>query len=168
MYQSIAPAWKEAPFLRLLPPFITGILLQWYTTPAVSWLLTTSATAALLLLFIHTAPIAARFRLRTLSGICINALLLSAGALITYLNHPANKPGWLPLHYNQQGSIKAVLQEPLVRKTNSYKATAAAKQLFHNGNLTPVNGNIIVYFNPRVKVTDLSYGSIITISSSPP
>jgi competence protein ComEC len=164
MYQSIAPAWKEAPFLRLLPPFITGILLQWYTTPAVSWLLTTSATAALLLLFIHTAPIAARFRLRTLSGICINALLLSAGALITYLNHPANKPGWLPLHYNQQGSIKAVLQEPLVRKTNSYKATAAAKQLFHNGNLTPVNGNIIVYFNPRVKVTDLSYGSIITIN----
>ncbi|HEY4874411.1 MAG TPA: hypothetical protein VIH86_02460 [Puia sp.] len=24
------PAWKEAPFLRLLVPFILGIIVQWY------------------------------------------------------------------------------------------------------------------------------------------
>lgn len=164
MYQPLVPAWKEAPFLRLLPPFITGILIQWYAMPALHLLASTLIAAALPLAFIQIIPVATRFRLQHISAICINALLLVTGALITYFNHPANNKNWLPLHYSKQQSIKAVLQEPLVHKARSYKATAAVRQLYINGNITPVSGNIIIYFSSDVKVTDLTYGSTIIIN----
>jgi competence protein ComEC len=164
MSQPIVPAWKEAPFLRLLPPFIAGILLQWYLMPALPWPAAILTAAALPLAFIQTRPIAVRFKLRTLQAICINLLLLAAGMLITYFNHPANRQNWLPLHYTGKENIKAVLQEPPVHKARSYKAIVAARQVYSNGRLVPVSGNIIVYFSRGVKVTDLSYGSIIIIN----
>lgn len=163
MSQSITPAWKEAPFLRLLPPFITGILLQWYLILPLLLPACALATAVITLVYIHTAPVTTRFRLRRLTGACINILLLVTGMLTLYFNYPANKQSWLPLHYQGHESIRAVLQEPLLPKPRSFKATAAAQQLFSNGNITNVSGNIIVYFSRDVKVTDLSYGSIIII-----
>lgn len=166
MPQSIVPVWKEAPFLRLLPPFITGILLQWYIMPALLWPLCILTAAATTLVCIHIAPVTTRFKLRKLTGACINILLLLTGMLITYFNHPANKHSWLPLHYKGHESIKAILQEPLLPKARSFKATATAQQLFSNGNITNVSGRIIVYFSRQVKSTDLSYGSIIIINKA--
>ena len=166
MPQSIVPVWKEAPFLRLLPPFITGILLQWYVMPALPWPLCASTAAATTLVYIHAAPVTTRFRLRKLTGACINILLLATGMLITYFNHPASKQSWLSKHYKGDESIIAVLQEPLLPKARSFKSTASVQQLFTNGKITTVSGNIIVYFAREVKSTDLSYGSIIIINKA--
>lgn len=132
--------------------------------PPLPWLLSAMASALLALACIHTATVTRRFKLQQLTGTCINLLLLVAGALITYFNHPSHKQSWLPFHYNGNQSVKAVLQEPLVTKPKSYKATAAAQQLFSNDSITSVSGNIIVYFSRDVQIPDLSYGSIIIIN----
>ncbi len=161
---SLVPAWKEAPFLRLLPPLIGGILFQWYIMPAPALLLSILATAVPALLCLQALPIKLRFRLRFLNGIIINVLLVIIGSFIVYFNYPANKKDWLSYHYSGHESIQAVLQEPLSAKNRSFKAIAAAKKLFDNGNITNVSGNIIVYFSRDMKPPDLSYGSIIIIN----
>jgi len=163
MSLSMVPAWKETPFLRLLPPFITGILFQWYLELEHWLLLVTLATAMLVLILLAIAPLALRFRLQWLTGIAINLLLVTAGALIVHFNNAANKKDWLPCHYKEQ-SVEVILQEPLSAKINSYKTTASATRLISNDNATPVSGNIIIYFSHSVQVTDLSYGSIIIIN----
>lgn len=156
--------WKESPFLRLMPPLITGILLQHYIPLAITLLWTAVAAATLAATAFHLITALQRFRLRLLTGIIINTLIICCGALITHYNQPANKPGWLGNTYTKHGTIKAVLQEPLSKKERSYKTIAAARQLYINDSIVPLTGRIIVYFSKDVQPSQLSYGSTIIIN----
>ena len=76
--------WKQAPFIRLLPPLIAGIIVQYYfPLPVIaSWRLTGISLCGLTLYSLFTPY--TRFALQCLTGICIHLLLFSAGALLTY------------------------------------------------------------------------------------
>ena len=160
---SFIPVWKEAPFLRLLLPFITGIFLQWYLQPQVtwSWVAITATSAALLTL--RFAGPGTRFRLRQVTGILIHLLIIPCGAIVSWYHHPANDGQWLIHHYSNQ-TVKAVVQEPLSQKPHSFKTIATVKQVYNGNNITPVNGNIIVYFSTAVNPREISYGSILLIN----
>ncbi|HEX6191918.1 MAG TPA: ComEC/Rec2 family competence protein [Chitinophagaceae bacterium] len=161
---SIIPAWKESPFLRLLPPFIAGILLQWYLPLPVVWcwiiiIVTSTALMALQLASVHL-----RFKLRYITGILLNILIILCASIVTWYHHPAHIPDALITRYNNVQMIKAVLQEPLSQKKNSHKATASARELYHDGKITKTTGNIIIYFSRAVDPREISYGSIIIIN----
>lgn len=161
---SFIPAWKEAPFLRLLLPFIAGILLQWYLQPQVSWSWAAIAATSAALLVLHTAPTLLRFKLQYVTGILINLLIIACGALVSWHNHPAHSFKSLTQQYSQGQMVKAVLQEPLSQKKNSYKAVAAVRQLYDHNNIIEASGNITVYFSHSVNPREISYGSIIIIN----
>lgn len=156
--------WKESPFLRLMPPLITGILLQYYLplTNTLLWTAVAAATLAATAFQLITAL--QRFRFRLLTGIAINTLIVCCAALITHYNQPFNKSGWVGDTYTGKGSIKVVLQEPLSKKQNSYKAIAAARQLYINDSIVHLTGNIIVYFSKDAQPSVLSYGSTLIIN----
>ncbi|HEY0678011.1 MAG TPA: ComEC/Rec2 family competence protein [Chitinophagaceae bacterium] len=164
MTLSIVPIWKEAPFLRLLPPFITGILLQWYLDFSLPFIIIALIVTALSLVVIQNVSIATRFRLQWITGLTLNLALMCTGSMITYHNQPAHTSTWLGNHYKEEGKIKAVLQEPLASKSKSFKAVASVHQLYMNDSIVSVNGNIILYFSRQVKYTELSYGSTIIIN----
>ena len=133
---SIIPAWKESPFLRLLPPLITGIIIQWYLPLSVlwCWLIITATGAALMAL--QLASVHLRFKLKSITGCLLNILIISCGSIVTWYHHPAHVSDGLITTYNNVQMIKAVLQEPLSQKKNSYKATASAQELYHDGKIT--------------------------------
>lgn len=161
---SYIPLWKEAPFIRLLLPFIAGIVAQWYLQlpPHWSWI-TISATSAGLLAFQAASPLL-RFRLKFVTGALINLFIFSCATLITRYHHPAHTQTWLATNYTTSHQVRAVLQEPLSQKKNSLKSIAAATQLYHGGRITPVSGNIVTYFSQTVDPREISYGSIIIIN----
>lgn len=76
--------WKQAPFVRLLPPLIAGIIVQYYLPLPVinSWRLTGISLCGLTLYAMFSAR--TRFTLSWLTGVCLHLLLFSAGALLTY------------------------------------------------------------------------------------
>jgi competence protein ComEC len=156
--------WKESPFLRLLPPLIAGILLQQYLPSAITFLWFAVAAAMLAATAFQLIPALHLFRLRVLTGISVNVLILCCGCLITYYNQPFNKPGWFENTYHGHGNVKVVLQEPLSKKNKSYKALAAARQLYIGDSIVHLTGNIIVYFSSNVQSSALSYGSTIIIN----
>jgi competence protein ComEC len=160
---SKVPIWKEAPFLRLLPPFITGIFLRWHVNFPVNsaWIAFLTITA--LLLSIHQARLHFRFRFNTISGILLNLLLLVAGILLTGYHDPLSHPRWISSKYEGH-PVKATLQAPLSPKARSYKTIAAANQLIAPGKSIPVNGNLLIYFSKEVDPTVLSYGSVILVN----
>ena len=161
---SIIPAWKESPFLRLLSPFIAGIIIQWYLQfhAAWSWTLIVAASAGLLLL--HTTQIHYRFKVRYLTGILLKILIVSCGAIVTWINHPNNGKHSINSKYIIGQPVKAIVQEPLSQKKNSYKTTASVQALLDNDRLIKASGNIIVYFSLAVDPREISYGSIIMIN----
>ena len=161
---SIIPAWKESPFLRLLPPFIAGIILQWYLQYNVVWCWSVIVATSVALLALLTTSVNVLYKFRFVIGILLNMLLIACGSVITWHHHLAHDPDALINTYNNAQTVKAVLQEPLSQKKNSHKATASSRELYHDGKITATNGNIIIYFSHAVDTREISYGSIIIIN----
>src|SRR5689334_10601161 len=75
--------WKEAPFIRLFLPFLTGIIFQYYySLPGlVHGLLAIACIIGLAGLSFQ--PIAVQFRMRIIPGVLLHLLLFATGALLT-------------------------------------------------------------------------------------
>lgn len=158
--------WKEAPFLRLIIPLITGIVLQWNFNIAavVSW----SSLLISLLFFIVLSfgKIGFLFKWNKLNGISINILLIALGMLLGYYKNIAHNKGWISNYYHPGNALQLTLQEPLSEKAKSFKAIASVSLLADSNNVRPVKGNIILYFQKDSAIPALDYGSQIIITKN--
>lgn len=161
--------WKQVPFLRLVIPFMAGILLQWYGgwIVAPSWILFAGGATGLVL-FNRRAAFR-QYKFGWINGVFINALLLAAGLLMAYYKDLSHHQEWLNRFYHEKDIITATLEEPLSEKANSFKANASVQQVFRNDSLFPVKGNIIIYFRKdsnSSQLRQLGYGSQVIFSKS--
>src|SRR6266498_2847239 len=138
--------WKKAPFLRLLVPLIIGIILQWQLQlPAtLSWSVFSISLAALFTGFL--LPQFTRFRFTALSGVAVAFIFLSFGSLLICYKDVRRDPKWFGNYYNGNNLISVRLTEPLVEKTNSYKAIATVTSVGAEGKKFPTSGEVIIYF----------------------
>ena len=140
------PVWKSSPFLRLLPPFIAGILLHWYTQPSFRIEILSAAFSIALFFSFLFLPLAFRFRFQWLHGIALNLVICCSGAMLTYQKDIRNGSGWFGRYYNDSALIIAKINEPPVEKDKSFKAEAVAEEMMINGSMKKVTGKLIVYF----------------------
>lgn len=154
---------KEAPFLRLLFPFITGIMLQWhFHLPPIS-LIIACILAALYLLCSFRLPAIKKFSLGWVNGLVIAMALAATGALLAWLHDIRNNQKWIGHHYNEQQWLAVSLEENLVTKKKSYKANARVQYLVLKDSVQPVTGKLIIYFKKDSAASGLSYGSTLLI-----
>jgi len=161
--------WKQAPFLRLVSPFMGGILLQWYSAwpLAADWILFFAGISGLI--FFNSRATFRQYKLGWINGIFINVLFLAAGLLMAYYKDISHQQQWLNRVYNNNDIIAATLEEPLAEKANSFKANASVQRIFRNDRVFEVKGNIIVYFRKDSgsnQLRQLGYGSQIVFSQS--
>ncbi len=84
LQNSKVPFWKGMPFIRLLPPFIIGIILQWYLQFSLSLIIVATVCFGLALLLFSFLPLAVRFTLRFVQGVIIYVLMTGFGAFTTW------------------------------------------------------------------------------------
>lgn len=151
--------WKKIPFLRLLAPLIIGIILQWYwqLPTALGWILFTVSLLTSLVYFL--LPVINKFQFSSIGGLSVSLLFFSIGAILTWQKDIRNNKNWIGHHYQLKDAILVTLDEPLVEKTKSYKATASISCLFNNGRKQIVQGKVILYFKKDSTLQKLSYGS---------
>ncbi len=156
--------WKQAPFLRLIIPFIAGILLQWHIqmNPIFSWVLLAAGGGMLFLMNRRSRFL--QFRYSWLNGFVLYLLLICIGALVTYYKDLANHPNWVKRYCNDSSVLRVVLQEPLSEKPKTYKAIASVEQVVNKNTIHPVKGSIIIYFQKDSISAGLSYGSQIVLN----
>lgn len=157
------PAWKTAPFLRLLVPLIGGILLQWYLqlqlTMIIFALAGFSISSCLFLLF----PLPVRFKWRSLQGLIIQLIFMAAGALLTWQNDIRHYPLWYGKHYDPDNYIVVRIDEPLVEKNRSFKAEGYVESVIKSGKQSTCKGKILLYFSKDSLLPGLQYGDRIII-----
>lgn len=167
------PIWKTAPFIRLLVPFVGGILIQWYCQLIpLLWTIVLVVSCILYMLFFFL-PIRIRYKWNTINGIAATFILLSLGGLITWCSDIRNDAAWFG-HAYKAGNIMLVrLDEPLVEKPRSYKAQATVEAMIPYGNVprhvptdsnVPAKGHIIIYFKKDSLLHQLSYGAQVAFS----
>ena len=158
------PIWKEAPFIRLLIPFIGGIMVQWYFEwPCLLYwsIITISIAFTFLFSFINAFV---RYRYYWVAGVFINLLLFNCGTLFTYYGdnrHQQNRSNDLLKH---NSTLVVTLDEPLSEKTNSFKANAVIKFICRNDSLIKSSERIIVYFEKDSSFKEIHYNSRLVFS----
>ena len=158
------PIWKTAPFLRILPPLITGILLQWYLQIPLLPILISVVCFTIALLLFSLLPDAVKFKTFPIRGVVINLLWLSASALLSWQKDIRHQENWYGNFYTDSSYIIATINEPVVEKTKSYKADAMVEAVVTNNIATSCKGKLLLYFSKDSSVNQLHYGDQIIIN----
>ncbi len=159
----IVHTWKKAPFIRLLIPLITGILLQWnlQLEPYYFWII--AATSVIFIILIFFIPFFKRFQLSSFTGFAIFILFISLGALLAWHQDIRHHPGWFGNTYKNEDALMVTILEPPVEKTKSIKANASVDFILQKHDTINTKGTIIIYFKKDSTVSRLKYGTQIII-----
>jgi competence protein ComEC len=165
MFTNRVALWKKAPFIRFLSPLAAGICLQWYShlDVLVAWF----ALAFSIVLFLVSSFLShfRRFQFSTLHGTLVTIVFLSLGSLLAWYKDIRHDPAWMGRHYRPGDILIAVLEEPVVKKTNSYKALTTVRAVCRDERSYAVCGNLIIYFEKDSKVERLNVGTEIIFSN---
>ncbi len=159
------PEWKASPFVRLLLPFVAGIMLQWYLRFQLSFLIISIFSFSIAFVSIPFLPFHIKYIFRKYQGLLLNLMITGVAMLLTLLQSARDKPGWYGNYIRNNSQLIIRVDEPPLEKPNSYKAEA--KVLFvQNGDSTiPVNGRIILYF-AKTAYPSLAYGNRLWVNAS--
>lgn len=146
MYSAHIPAWRAAPFFRLLPAFITGILIQTtFTIHFFYW------ASFFLLGVIWTAlqnylSIKQGIRFSKITGLVIWAIIVCSSALVTVLNSPDANSNWFYKNTDSaSGGIIKLVEDP-IRQGEKYRAIGEVIGLIKNRQIIATSGKTFVYF----------------------
>lgn len=156
--------WRKLPVLRVLLPFILGILLQInFDVTFAFWAV--SAVFLLMMLLIFTHWQALKHHSDILFNVFLFTLYLSLGGALTYLEEATNRPD----HFGRFDRVELVdgvlISEP-ERGANTYKTTAQVKSVVAEGSVHQTSGTLLLYVSNRA---DLNWqkGDRLLLTQSP-
>jgi competence protein ComEC len=155
--------WKKTPFIRLLLPLVTGIIVQWYWhIPLITWWLL-SGISITFIVFFFLFSFFQRYKTGWLNGIAIATVFTSIGALLIWHNDIRNNNRWFGNFYSENTSLVVSVDEPLVEKAKSFKANANVSYVIKEGSSIKVKGKIILYFKKDTLLQPVNYGTQIIL-----
>jgi competence protein ComEC len=158
------PVWKKAPFLRLLAPFIAGILIQWHFP--VSERMIRLFVPGLILLLVMLPFIFRKhyLLLPQITGAALMLLIFLFGCWRVHVKDARNNPHNIT-HYSDSGIlVRAIISEPLIEKEKSYKCIAHILSVFYRETEVPATGRFFIYFKKDSLPPAIQPGDEIVIS----
>ena len=155
--------WKKAPFLRLVLPLITGIILEYYIRFSLGQIIASGLILMIAFILFAVFPEVTRFNLRALQGIIISLLVLVLGLFFTWQKDIRHHNSWYGKNYDTGSFVVVIIQEPLVEKAKSYKALAIVESVIHKNFTQKTTGKILVYFAKDAASERLKYGDRIIL-----
>jgi competence protein ComEC len=143
---------------------VAGIILQWHLQLSFTWLAICLSICLSSIVIYWFLPLNKKYRFSAINGIIINVLLLFFGAILVWAKDIRHHKEWINHYYKNNSSVIVALEEPLVEKTNSYKALASFKAVYANDSFQAVEGKLIIYFKKEASIKQLHYGSQIVLT----
>ena len=147
--------WKKAPFLRLILPFMAGMILGMYAAIPIRVLLILFGCCAAGWLLPPFLKPARHFALRHVQGACIHIAVCTLGMGLWYQADIRNRADWMGHHLKDSSLLILSLEEQPIKKARSWKATATVIAVMDQGQLKPLSGKMLVYFR---KEPSLQFG----------
>ena len=158
MKHTFIPIWKQAPFIRLLIPFIAGIIIQWYCSFTFLFLITNSCSLLIALIAFQNLPLALRYKIQPLQGFLLTFILVVFGMIITHQKDYRHRADWIGRNYQANDWVLISIAEPPVQKVKSLKILVQCEKLFRGVNEIPVYGKMLLYFSKDPTSAALKYG----------
>lgn len=157
------PVYKNAPVIRLLVPFIAGILLQWYFAIPLPQIIITAGCFFTAYVLFMLLPLSLKYKFKTAQGLLLNAVVLSIGLFITWNKNVRHTQNWYGDFYKDSAYLVVKINEPLVEKNKSYKADGIVERVIIGDTSISVNGKLLLYFAKDSSTVQLQYGDKIII-----
>jgi len=157
--------WHQIPIVRLIIPFIAGILIAIKLESWQSLFYLLLALISVYIIFIFTFSKRMPYRLRWITGLIQNMILLLAGYNLLIYSTPRYQENNILNLRNPETAIVRVIEQ-ISEKENSYKVVSrviAAKDSAHWQN---ISGKITLYFQKDPACEMISYGDELIISST--
>ncbi|WP_123891862.1 ComEC/Rec2 family competence protein [Chitinophaga costaii] len=148
----VATFFKKAPFVRLLLPWILGLIWQWYwpETPVFSGVAVVVICAAL---FAFTyLPIARQYFLSPVQGLLLFALVMQCASWVAWQKDVRHDDRWYGRQLSDTCQFVCTIDAPLQQKPYGYKTTACVLGMVHNGALRPAMGELLIYLKPNINL----------------
>ena len=158
------PLWKKAPFIRILLPFLIGIIIQYYFEPPYYIILSLVGIATSLYFIFAVIPLAYRYSFQWIQGVLISLIIFFAGMMTVWQKDVRNNSNWFGHLYNDSSSLIIKVNEPLIEKDKSFKAEGRVETIIKNGRGKNVTGKILLYFSKEDLMQLPKYGDKILIS----
>jgi len=146
-------------------PLITGIILQWIFQWPLQFLWGAFIFSLVLLSTWFLLTSYRRYKLAVISGVAIVIIFLALGSLLVWYQDIRHDVSSYGKHYKNGDDIVAILQDPVVEKTNSYKAVATIVAIGKNNEFIATKGDALIYFQKSADISSLDYGSEIIFST---
>lgn len=157
--------FNEIPLVRLLLPFIGGILLSVYSGvyfPTISLL----SAVFVLLVFVYYLKRLGSYRYRWLPGATINILYFLCGIALLQENTLSRKRDYFQNIQHSPGEVMVRLVEPVVEKARSVKTVADIVAVKQSGSWISCRGKTILYFKKNSNSLNLNYGDVVITRSA--
>ena len=145
MSQLFFPVWKEAPFLRLVPPLMLGIFIQWNVQ---LWIWIGWMVLIFFLLFFLRFSINdpfIQFKHYWIYGVFVNPLVFCLGILLCARKDLQNKSSCILNAYSPGDWVIAKLDDDPAEKIHRFKSLATVKYIRKKGEWLSVQGSIFIY-----------------------
>ncbi len=157
------PLWKLAPFVRILLPFVTGIIVQYYQEIPIIFTSVFTIIFVFFFLLFNLFPLAFKYKYQWLQGLLLNLIIFCSAIFITWQKDIRNKEEWFGNHYNDSSFVIVKINEPPIEKDKSYKAEGKVESIITNGKLINVTSKLLIYFSKNESIVVLKYGDKIII-----
>lgn len=155
---------NQNPFVRILIPFIAGILLsQWFVSSIVVHFIFFCSFVGMGFFILKNHQLN-NFQLRWVPGIFIVLFFLSAGILHQNYSE-SNQKGVLPQTEDQLNQYIVDIVNDVEIKKNSVKTTAYCSGMILHDSLIPCSAKILLYFAKDSMSESLHYGDRLIIQS---
>ncbi|MPM05197.1 hypothetical protein SDC9_51485 [bioreactor metagenome] len=158
-------SWSKAPFVRILIPFVAGLLIYrsgWfdlsYSLIAASVLALLIALAAWLFMF----PSLSTYRVKNIQGSLILLCIVACGWLVSYNSDYRNNNDFIG-NLPKDSMIEMILKtdNAVEQKNSNLKTTASVLAFKTDSGWAPCSGRILLYISNPDSAAKLGYGDII-------
>ncbi|HTE26159.1 ComEC/Rec2 family competence protein [Flavitalea sp.] len=159
------PFYKNAPFVRLVLPFASGLLIQWFCNFHLSLLTGSIFAIAFLLFLFHFQPLRYQYASRAFAGISIHLMVMFCGCICMFCTDDKNDPSSVFQQYQPGSKLILTINEPLTEKPGSYKSSGTINGMINGKRVYHTTGIVLIYFEKNPAHLKLKYGDIIIIAA---
>lgn len=154
------------PFLRILLPFLSGIIFTILSDTYFHSLLFTFPIYILIVaLFIYTTPLNTSFRYAWCFGFIINITFFIAGVFITNLNTEKYKANHFGHHLKNSEYFLVKINEPYLEKEKSYKTIATVVGVRQKERWIPTTGKVLLFLSKDSVTEKIKYGDLLLVNT---
>jgi competence protein ComEC len=153
--------WKTAPFLKLLIPFVAGIVIEKYFHLEPIFIIPVFFLSVLVVILCNFFSPQRFFGIDWMAGVAIQFAIFSFGRLVMYVHQDTTVEKSSCFSKNRSNLLLLRLLSDPVTKPKSWKAEAKIIGLVKDQRCFVENEKILVYFDINLDAGQVSSGSII-------